>query len=234
MTRQSPGRFVSLKVFLLFCVFGCVRVFGCGRGFALVVLLLMFLIMFVPISNLRLLLIPLPGAQQLVIGGLNRVFEIGKVFRNEDIDTTHNPEFTSCEFYQAYAGYADLMALTEELLPQIAAAVNAKLRSHNGDAAGTDADLPATSTRVTQLQLPRGARPEADGSLLIDWRGPYHRIDVMEELERIVGQPLPDPNDPGMCVRALMARGMLWFQVLDLFGCSGTVASPSTSPDFRL
>jgi lysyl-tRNA synthetase, class II len=47
--------------------------------------------------------------KQLVIGGLERVYEIGRQFRNEGIDLTHNPEFTTCEFYMAYADYYDLM-----------------------------------------------------------------------------------------------------------------------------
>jgi lysyl-tRNA synthetase class 2 len=54
--------------------------------------------------------------KQLVIGGLDRVYEIGKQFRNEGIDLTHNPEFTTCEFYMAYADYNDLMELTETML----------------------------------------------------------------------------------------------------------------------
>jgi lysyl-tRNA synthetase, class II len=58
--------------------------------------------------------------KQLVIGGFERVFEIGKVFRNEGIDSTHNPEFTSIEFYWAYADYQDLFTLTEELLQGLA------------------------------------------------------------------------------------------------------------------
>ena len=57
--------------------------------------------------------------KHLVIGGMDKVFEIGKQFRNESIDTTHNPEFTSCEFYMAYANYQDLMTMTEEMLVQI-------------------------------------------------------------------------------------------------------------------
>ena len=54
--------------------------------------------------------------QMLVVGGYDRVYEIGRQFRNEQIDLTHNPEFTSCEFYMAYADYEDLMTVTEELL----------------------------------------------------------------------------------------------------------------------
>lgn len=54
--------------------------------------------------------------KQLVVGGLDRVYEIGKQFRNEGIDLTHSPEFTTCEFYMAYADYNDLMELTETIL----------------------------------------------------------------------------------------------------------------------
>ena len=57
--------------------------------------------------------------KRLLVGGLERVYEINRNFRNEGIDTRHNPEFTMLEFYQAYADYHDLMPLTEELLPHL-------------------------------------------------------------------------------------------------------------------
>jgi lysyl-tRNA synthetase class 2 len=60
--------------------------------------------------------------KRCVVGGLERVYEINRNFRNEGLSTHHNPEFTMLEFYQAYADYRDLMALTEELLPQLARA----------------------------------------------------------------------------------------------------------------
>jgi len=58
--------------------------------------------------------------KRLVTGGLERVFEINRNFRNEGVSTLHNPEFTMMEFYQAYATYHDLMTFTEELFTFIA------------------------------------------------------------------------------------------------------------------
>jgi lysyl-tRNA synthetase class 2 len=62
--------------------------------------------------------------KRLVVGGLDRVYEINRNFRNEGISTQHNPEFTMLEFYQAYADYRDLMSLTEEMLAHVAREVN--------------------------------------------------------------------------------------------------------------
>jgi lysyl-tRNA synthetase class 2 len=62
--------------------------------------------------------------KRLVVGGLDRVYEINRNFRNEGISTQHNPEFTMLEFYQAYANYHDLMDFTEELIEYVAREVN--------------------------------------------------------------------------------------------------------------
>jgi len=61
--------------------------------------------------------------KRLVVGGLDRVYEIGHDFRNEGIDRTHNPEFTMLEFYQAYADYTEMMTVVEELMEKAAEAV---------------------------------------------------------------------------------------------------------------
>jgi lysyl-tRNA synthetase, class II len=62
--------------------------------------------------------------KRLVVGGLERVYEINRNFRNEGISTQHNPEFTMLEFYQAYADYHDMMQLTEDMLKRVALDVN--------------------------------------------------------------------------------------------------------------
>ena len=62
--------------------------------------------------------------KRLVVGGLDRVYEINRNFRNEGVSTQHNPEFTMLEFYQAYANYHDLMQITEDLVAFVAQEVN--------------------------------------------------------------------------------------------------------------
>jgi lysyl-tRNA synthetase class 2 len=71
--------------------------------------------------------------KRLVVGGLDRVYEINRNFRNEGISTQHNPEFTMLEFYQAYADYHDMMNLTEEMLAQVARDVTGSTKvTYNG------------------------------------------------------------------------------------------------------
>ncbi|HKS96639.1 MAG TPA: lysine--tRNA ligase [Terriglobia bacterium] len=73
--------------------------------------------------NLYLRIAPELYLKRLIVGGLDRVFEINRNFRNEGISTQHNPEFTMLEFYQAYADYHDMIALTERMLQHVAKTV---------------------------------------------------------------------------------------------------------------
>jgi len=68
--------------------------------------------------------------KRLVVGGLDRVYEINRNFRNEGVSTQHNPEFTMLEFYQSYSNYHDLMQLTEELVTTVATEVNGTPITH--------------------------------------------------------------------------------------------------------
>jgi lysyl-tRNA synthetase class 2 len=88
--------------------------------------------------NLTLRIAPELHLKRLVVGGLDRVYEINRNFRNEGIDRTHNPEFTMLEFYQAYANYHDLMALTQDLITSVAKEVNGTTLTHFN---GNDIDL---------------------------------------------------------------------------------------------
>ncbi|KAL0236864.1 hypothetical protein PCE1_000261 [Barthelona sp. PCE] len=71
-------------------------------------------------EELKMRIAPEIYLKKLVVGGFDRVYEMGKQFRNESMDATHNPEFTSCEFYCAYWDYNDLMDFTEKMLGELA------------------------------------------------------------------------------------------------------------------
>lgn len=88
--------------------------------------------------------------KRLIVGGFEKVFELGRIFRNEGISTRHNPEFTSVEFYQAYADYQDLMELTENLITTVAQDVLGTLKiTYQGEAI----DLTPPWRRVTMHDL---------------------------------------------------------------------------------
>ena len=72
--------------------------------------------------------------KRLVVGGFERVYEINRNFRNEGISTLHNPEFTTLEFYQAYADYTDLMELTEAMFVELAQTLRGSHGAHLGRA----------------------------------------------------------------------------------------------------
>jgi lysyl-tRNA synthetase class 2 len=113
--------------------------------------------------------------KRLVVGGLDRVYEINRNFRNEGVSTQHNPEFTMLEFYQAYANYQDMMQLTEELVGFVAQEVNGTTilpsgeKDENGnsiprlDPQGNPIDF-AKWTRLTMREAIREYWPEEAGA----------------------------------------------------------------------
>jgi lysyl-tRNA synthetase class 2 len=94
--------------------------------------------------------------KRLVVGGFERVYEIGRNFRNEGLSRQHNPEFTMLELYQAFATYTDLMALTEELVSDLARDVNDGL-SVSWDGADIDLTPPFRRLSVRDAVLSTGA-----------------------------------------------------------------------------
>jgi lysyl-tRNA synthetase, class II len=95
--------------------------------------------------------------KKLLVGGLERVYEIGRVFRNEGLDRHHNPEFTLLEFYWAYADYHDAMDLVEELIRQAARDVNGSLRVASPERADETVDLEPPFARRPMVELLKSA-----------------------------------------------------------------------------
>jgi lysyl-tRNA synthetase class 2 len=115
--------------------------------------------------------------KRLLVGGFEKVYEIGRNFRNEGISTQHNPEFTMCEFYWAYARFDDLMDLTEEMFSRLAQAVcgTTKLTYQ-----GQEIDLTA---------------------------GTWQRVDFYESIEKIGGVPPEIFRDYEACKAHVLKHG---------------------------
>jgi lysyl-tRNA synthetase, class II len=113
--------------------------------------------------------------KELVVGGLDRVYEIGRVFRNEGIDLTHNPEFTICEFYMAYADMYDLMDITEAMI------------------SGVVKYITGGKTKLTFH--PDGNKGEEGAKVYeMDFATPWKRYDMIETLEEKLDVKFP-PGD---------------------------------------
>lgn len=108
--------------------------------------------------------------KMLIVGGMERVFEIGKQFRNEGIDTTHNPEFTTIEFYWAYCDYNDLMAVTETLLSEMVYHIHGSYK----------------------ITYHKQGKENPDSKIEIDFTPPFRKIPMMKGLEEKLGVKMPE------------------------------------------
>jgi len=133
-------------------------------------------------SDLYLRIAPELFLKQLVVGGLDRVYEIGKVFRNEGIDSSHNPEFTTLEFYQAYANYEDFMELTQNLIREVVLGVKGSLNFKI-----------LVSNKITQNVETVGSKEHKE--VEVDVNKPFQVMEIVPTLEKTLGQSLPDLNN---------------------------------------
>lgn len=115
--------------------------------------------------------------KQLVIGGLEKIYELGKQFRNESIDKTHNTEFSSIEIYQAYADYMDMLTMVEDMLSSIVMSINGSYILKY--------DLVDDSENVKTIE--------------IDFTPPFKRFDLISDLQRMADFVFPTEilNDLG-------------------------------------
>ncbi|KAL4932796.1 lysine--tRNA ligase KRS1 [Aspergillus undulatus] len=106
--------------------------------------------------------------KMLIVGGLERVYELGRQFRNEGVDLTHNPEFTTCEFYWAYADVYDVMNLTEDLVSGLVKHI--------------------TGSYETTFHTQTGEEYK------VNWQAPWKRVEMIPALEEATGEKFP-PGD---------------------------------------
>jgi lysyl-tRNA synthetase class 2 len=133
--------------------------------------------------------------KRLVVGGLERVYEINRNFRNEGISTQHNPEFTMLEFYQAYADYHDLMQLTEDMLAQVARDVNGTTKAGFNGQEFDFADWQRLSMREAIIKYwPEAAAPKPE---IADFAAHESVEKLVKRLNAHYTPHMPyDPKDP--------------------------------------
>lgn len=119
--------------------------------------------------------------KRLIVGGFDKVYEMGKMFRNEGMDTKHNPEFTNIELYQAYADYEEMMRITEDLFEYVALEV---LGTDTINYQGTEICLKAPWKRITMIDA---VKKYAD----VD----FNEIDTDEKAREVAREKGLDVND---------------------------------------
>jgi len=146
--------------------------------------------------------------KRLVVGGFEKVFEIGRTFRNEGLSPRHNPEFTMLELYEAYADYGDMMALTEELIAHLAIELCGTTKLvYNG----RDLDLTAPWRRATMVDL-----IEETANVRVDVRMP---VDELRRIANEFGVPVEEAWGPGKLILEIYEKtteAALWGPVFVL------------------
>jgi lysyl-tRNA synthetase, class II len=153
--------------------------------------------------------------KRLVVGGLDRVYEINRNFRNEGVSTQHNPEFTMLEFYQAYANYENLMDLTEELVKYVAIEVNGTTKTRFPLSGAITAD----GTGIIEIDLGSWKRFTMRGAIIHHWSPAFGAAPILQDfvdatalknwLHKILTTPVERPmemygfpgGDPGQYIR---------------------------------
>jgi lysyl-tRNA synthetase, class II len=168
-------------------------------------------------TNLYLRIAPELFLKKLAVGGMSRVFELNRNFRNEGADATHNPEFTSLEAYQAWADYNDMRDLTRELIIEVATAVHGR---------------------------PIARRPTEDGGWQeVDLSGDWPTISVHEAASRATGVELTTAtsvdklrvvcDEHGIMVPARATAGAMVLEIYDEL-VEGPTEAPTFYTDFPL
>lgn len=130
--------------------------------------------------------------KRLIVGGIDRVFEIGRIFRNEGMSVKHNPEFTMCEFYQAYTDYRGMMDLIERLFAYVA---NRVCGTTKITYQGTEIDLSPSWRRMTMVEAVR----EFVGVNYDDWQDDAQARAQVKSM----GIPCEDYFTKGECLAAI-------------------------------
>ncbi len=167
--------------------------------------------------------------KRLIVGGLERVYEINRNFRNEGISTQHNPEFTMLELYQAYADYEDMMALTERLIRSVAQSV---LGAEEVEYCGQRISLARFHRFTMKEALVRlwpaeaGRKPTLDD--LADPKGVLPWVETYNQWHAQSGR-----SDPGIALAAGAAPGLA-FQELFEAVCERQLIEPTFILDYPL